>query len=70
MHHPSTAAIALRAVFVLFTAVGLALLGIALDISAGTGPAATLIFLCVGVTFGTIMILVIIASSFSDTRKQ
>jgi F0F1-type ATP synthase assembly protein I len=66
MRYPSTAALVLRSVFILFSAVCLVLCGVVIDAFAHSGPAATVFFLFIGITFGVIMILVIIASSFGN----
>jgi len=70
MQRHATAALVLRAVFVLLVAFGLMLGGVAIDMLAGTSPVATLSFLVIGITFGTIMIYVIITSSFPKTNGK
>jgi|GEM_PF-5681549 len=64
MQQQSTAALAGRAAFVVLVAFGLMLCGVALDMLAGTGPMGTLGFVAIGSIFGTVMLCVIIVSSF------
>lgn len=64
MPRPSTVFLAVRAALVLLIAFGFVLFGILLDGVAETSPLGTLSMLVVGITFGTIMLLVVIVSSF------
>jgi len=67
MRYPSTTALFLRSVFVLLTACGLVLGGVFLDILTGASPLGVVSFLFIAITFGVIMIYVIITSSFPRT---
>ena len=60
----STAMLLVRVVLTFSFAVAMMVGGIALDAIAGTSPAATLVFLGMGVIFGTVMIVITIFSSF------
>lgn len=64
MRHSWPAALLVRAVFVFLTACCLTCGGILLDRLAGTSPVGVLSSLVVAITFGVIMIYVIITSSF------
>lgn len=64
MPQRTTASLALRATLVLFTSASITLTGAVLDTLAGTSPLALLVFLALGSLFGTVMICVVIASSF------
>ncbi len=72
----STAVLAVRAAIVVLVASGLMFCGVFLDWLAGTGPFGTLGFMAIGTTFGTIMLYVVISSSFpksppeARTRKE
>lgn len=64
MRHPSLAALVLRAALVFLTACCMVAGGVVLDVLAGSGPVGVLASLVAAVTFGVIMIYVIITSAF------
>jgi F0F1-type ATP synthase assembly protein I len=64
MSQPSTASLSLRAGLVLLTSASMVCAGAVLDKLAGTSPFGLLIFLASASIFGTVMIYVVIASSF------
>ena len=66
MRHSSTAALLFRAAFVFLTACFLVCGGILLDNLAGTSPVGVLGALATAITFGVVMIYVIITSSFPE----
>jgi len=70
MQHSSMAALALRAAFVFLAACGLIGGGIVLDKVAGTSPVGVLASLVAAITFGVIMIYVIITSAFPGDGEQ
>jgi F0F1-type ATP synthase assembly protein I len=62
MQQPAT--VALRSVLVLFSALGLVVGGVVFDRLAGTSPLGALGSVVIAVIWGTIMLLVIVFSSF------
>ncbi len=70
MQRQWTAPLALRAVIVLLIAFGLVVTGVLIDMAAGTSPIGVLIFLVIALTFGTIMIYLIVTSSFPAAREE
>lgn len=67
----SPRSVAFRAAGVVLIAGGLVVAGILVDALTGFGPFGTLSALVVGVIFGTVMIVVIVMSSFpAATNKQ
>lgn len=66
MRQPSLAALLIRAAFVFLTACCLVAGGIALDCVASSSPLGVLSSLVVAITFGVIMIYVVITSAFPD----
>jgi F0F1-type ATP synthase assembly protein I len=67
----SPRSVALRSAVVVLIALGLVVAGILVDSLTGSGPVATISSLVVGIVFGTVMILVIVLSSFPKvTDKQ
>ena len=67
----SPRSVALRSAAVVLMALGLVVAGVLVDSLTGSGPVATISALVVGIAFGTVMILVIVLSSFPKvTDKQ
>jgi F0F1-type ATP synthase assembly protein I len=64
MRQQSPAALALRAAIILLISISMIVVGVAFDILAGTSPFGLVSFMVTGVVFGTVMISVIILSSF------
>lgn len=66
----STAMLVARIILTFSFAVAMIVGGVALDAIAGTSPAATLVFLGMGVLFGTVMIVLTIFSSFPQPPAE
>ena len=70
MYQPSTASLFLRAGIVLIISASMVCGGALLDYFAGTSPFGLLIFLASASIFGTVMIYVVIASSFPKVPQE